>query len=59
MDLGERDSLIIVLMALLIDDKDVLSVLNGAAVQRRDAGVAAGSGPYLDSFVLPGRAVGQ
>lgn len=52
-DLGERDSFIIVFMALLIDDKDVLSVFYRAAVQRCDAGVAARSGPYLDSFVLP------
>lgn len=58
-DLDERDGLIIVLFALLEDDKDVLLILWGPAVQWCEAGVAARPRPYLQNFILPRFAVGH
>lgn len=52
-NLDEGDGLVIVLMALLVDDKDVLLVLGRLPVQRRHAGVAARSRPYLEGLIFP------
>lgn len=54
---NKRDGLIRNLEPLLKDDKDVLLIVWSIAVNRRHAGVAARSRPYLDSFLLPGIAI--
>lgn len=56
---GKRDGLIIVLVTLLVDDKEVLLVFGGVTVQRRHTGVATRPCPYLHGFLFPSFAIRQ
>lgn len=55
----KRDGLVVVLVTLLIDDKEVLPRVGGVPAQRRHTGVAARPCPYLEGFTFPSFAIRQ